>query len=101
MSLRKSIAKALSVLGLLGCGGTGQAIAQIVNAPVMSHESTKNTPSKPNQVNQREILPDGVGGIQNSFWDFGTSPKEYGQFLQSTGRQKWTKSKTKKIKNEI
>ena len=42
----------------------------------------------------REIKVDPLtGGLYSGFYDRGRSPKEYGQWLQSTGRQKWNKKK--------
>jgi len=76
----------------LAFGGLAQA------TPVSSIDKQGNTiTQKVNQPEQkrvrqsRELPPDGMGGIDFPFYDRGRSPKEYGQWLQATDRQKWTK----------
>lgn len=78
----------------LALGGIAQA------APTGAVDKQSNTiVQKVNQSEQgrvrqsRELRLDGTGGIDFPFYDRGRSPKEYGQWLQANGLQKWSKRK--------
>jgi hypothetical protein len=83
----------LMALAALMTGGISQAAPITVESPVPVTQQAKQTLPKRTRENRREILPDGIGGIRIPYIDHGTSPKEYGQWLQGTGKQKWIKSK--------
>ena len=80
----------LLALVALMSGGTAQAMPTTVNPAATQAKQTLKTPTR---ESKREILPDGMGGLLFPYIDHGTSPKEYGQWLQKTGRQIWNKKK--------
>lgn len=77
--------------------GGAQAAPEIINAnaPVEQQAPTQQKQELPKQTaeNRKQILPDGTGGLMFQHPDHGISPKDYGQYLQSTGRQKWSKKR--------
>jgi len=75
----------LAAIAALALGGAAQAMP--------SQIQSKQTLPKQQRSNQREILPDGTGGVVFPWVDYGRSPKEYGQWLQYNRKQKWSKSK--------
>lgn len=87
----------LAALAVLMAGGSTQAVQPIQSAQT-EKTTTVQAPAKvvserKTIVNNREILPDGSGGLIMPNYYFARTPKEYGQWLQANGRQKWTKSK--------
>lgn len=92
-----SLRSAATALALAVAGLTQAAPAPLEkannNGPTPVNQSSrqeKQTPVKPVRQN-REILPDGLGGLDFGYYDRGHSPKEYGQYLQATHKQKWSK----------
>lgn len=85
--------RALAAIAALALGGVSQA------APVKVSETQKLSDKQEIVVQKKkqtkEISFDGFGGIVNSNYFAGTPPKQYGQYLQRIGRQKWTKSNNK------
>ena len=91
---------ALSILAAsLGMGATPQTLPYHQS----QNQSQKSQQQKHNDGLDKQIVtvrrgavtplnPAGINGIE---FDYGTPPKQYGQWLQSTRRQKWTKSKRK------
>ena len=91
--------RTLAAIAALLAGGVSQAAP--VNITSQQNIRSVNTQSKQElpkhtRETKRQILPNGFGGIDIPFVDFGRSPKEYGQYLQRTGKQVWVKSKNKK-----
>lgn len=74
------------------------AIAGITQdvGPVQNVNNTqtqeKQLPESINSVQTREIKRNDFGGLDFSY-DRGLSPKEFGQYLQQNGLQKWNKKK--------
>lgn len=94
----KNSRMSLAALALV-MGGLGQLPTQTVEAKSASVKTIQlqDKSDKPTQNvrQEKEIKLDGTGGIEYRNWDAGTPPKVYGQWLQQTGRQKWTKSRKK------
>ena len=80
----------LLALVALMSGGTAQAMPTTVAPATIQAKQTLKTPTR---ESKREILPDGAGGLLFPYVDHGTGPKEYGQWLQRTGKQIWSKRK--------
>jgi hypothetical protein len=84
----------LAAIAALAFGGASQAMpTQIQSNQKIIEIQSKQTLPKQQRSNQREILPDGTGGVVFPWVDYGRSPKEYGQWLQYNRKQKWSKSK--------
>lgn len=112
----KKITKGLAALAVVGAGLTGlntsvnttnveaetiKARNNTVNRTAETTTSTEaNTPAKaPGSRSVSKIFqPLAMLGGPGTFLgpDFGNPPKEYGQYLQATGKQKWTKPKKRK-----
>ena len=91
---KRNILTALAGL-VLGFGGAVQlnATAPAPVRTVITVNADKEAPPKQRIKQTREIGLDGTGGLDFPFYDRGRSPKEYGQYLQATRRQKWNKKK--------
>jgi hypothetical protein len=53
--------------------------------------SAKQIKEKKVTKQEKEIKFNGFGGINQTFWDGGRPPKQYGQWLQERKKQKWNK----------
>lgn len=85
----------IGLIGALAFAGAVQAAPTINTQDKTNVVIQEKVPDQNNRrVRQnRELPPDGMGGISFPFYDTGRSPKEYGQWLQATGRQKWVKKR--------
>jgi len=81
----------MAALALLA-GGLGQMTPTALNAKTIEvTQQAKQELPKQTRETRRQILPDGFGGLDFPLIDHGRSPKEYGQWLQAKGKQKWSK----------
>ena len=92
---RMSLAALALVMGGLGQLPTQTVEAKTANVKTIQLQDKSDKPTQ-NVRQEKEIKLDGTGGIEHYSFDSGMPPKLYGQWLQQTGRQKWTKSKTRK-----
>ena len=77
-------------------GGGVIAPQQITAKTTIQANNEKQTPQK-DVVKQRLVVNDYGGLDYNPLYQTSSrSPKEYGQWLQASGRQKWSKSKKRK-----
>ena len=88
-------------LGLMA--GIALSMAGVAQAAPTTFAPTENkqtvTPQAKDTNNRRKVVQSRAlevnpytGGLDNMlFYDRGRSPKEYGQYLQSKGLQKWNK----------
>lgn len=78
-------------MAALAMGGTAQT-AQVTESAGSSTVITTKATEEKKQVRQtRAVIPNPFGGLDFGYYDRGLSPKEFGMWLQSTGRQKWSK----------
>ncbi|MFD2921979.1 hypothetical protein ACFS6H_19825 [Terrimonas rubra] len=92
-----SIGKSALIGAATMLGGATQATVPVNQTPAAQQISIQAKQDNKRTVTERKqsIVPNGLGGIDILPINYGRSPKEYGQLLQQTGRQKWNK-KTKK-----
>lgn len=91
--MKKSMAVLIGA-GALFAGGAAQAATPLVTVQKTGIEiNQKQTNQEQKGKQTREIAPDMFGGLRFDYFDRGRSPKEYGMWLQATGRQKWNKRK--------
>lgn len=95
MSKSKLKTAAILAASLMGIGGAVQMAPVQAATPIEISQNTKQELPKPTRETRRQILPNGFGGVDIPFIDHGLSPKEYGQYLQATGKQKWIKKQKK------
>lgn len=95
MSKTKIYKAAILAGGLMGMGGAVQMAPVQAATPVEITQNNKQELPKPTRETKRKILPNGFGGVDIPFIDHGNSPKEYGQYLQRIGKQKWVKKQKK------
>ena len=97
MNMEKGFIGPLGImLATLGMGATGSmAPAQQNNQNQRHHNEAIDRQLIPVRRGPVTPLnPSGVGGM-TYVGNIGNAPKAYGQWLQSTGRQKWVKAKRK------
>lgn len=63
------------------------------NVNVQEQAPSKKAVNAPVQSNQQVINIQPGGHLDYKPYDAGTPPKQYGQYLQRIGKQKWIKSK--------
>jgi len=88
--------KALAALAILGATmGMGAVPQELPMAqqqvPVKSQKHNDGLERESIVVRRGPVTPLNPAGINTMLLNPGRSPKEYGQWLQSTGRQKWNK----------
>lgn len=89
--MKHTLRTAVAMAALL-FGGTAQSATPVAETKSGIEISAKNKEEKyPN--NRREIVPNGYGGLSFSSYDGGHSPKEFGEYLQRNGLQKWNRKK--------
>jgi len=59
------------------------------------HQNQASEPIPYRRGNDTPPNPSGI--VERSYLGNGNDPKEYGQWLQSTGRQKWVKAKRRAV----
>lgn len=91
--MKKQALAALAILGAtMGMGATPQVVPQQnQNQQQRTNEALEKTPVTVRQGRATALNP--TGSMPVYFDDKSMSPKEYGQMLQRTGRQKWNKKK--------
>lgn len=83
---------ALAVAAMSMAGATQAAIPVQQNDKQQTVQQAKDVNNQRKVIQSKEIKVDPMtGGLDFGFYDRGRSPKEYGQFLQSRGLQKWNK----------
>ena len=87
----------MALLATMALAGGGVIAPQQVTAKTsIQANNEKQTPQK-DVVKQRLVVNDYGGLDYNPLYQSSSrSPKDYGQYLQRIGRQKWTKSKNRK-----
>lgn len=91
MGMKKQALAALAILGAtMGMGATPQVVPHQNQNQQRTNEAVEKTPTTVRQGRATALNP--TGGMIEWLRE-GRSPKEYGQWLQQTRRQKWVKSK--------
>lgn len=100
--LKLGVAAAMLTSGLAGINATGSnasnetSISATQKGTDASQGNQQNNPAQEQGESfirsQRYTGADGYNPM-NYFRDAGTPPKEWGQYLQRTGKQKWTKKR--------
>lgn len=94
--------RSVAALGIIAASLAMGAVPQTV--PTNSNQGTTQS-QKQNEAVERQIMPYRRGPVTplnpagldyTGYENYGRSPKEYGQHLQATGKQKWVKAKRKK-----
>lgn len=99
--MKKSILGVLGAAALLGgsfapSGTFAPTNQTTVQKDAGGQQAQQNTPQPAQtQATQQQVqIKDRFRPMSYNFRDPGTSPKEWGQYLQRTGRQKWTKRRS-------
>lgn len=95
--MRKLKNTAVAIAAMLGASTQATMPATSVNADksaqqteqTQQKQTTRQIASKP----VSRIVPNGYGGVDIDFGSYSRSPKEYGQYLQAIGKQKWNRKK--------
>lgn len=91
--MKKGLKVLMGAAALLA-GGISQAATPTTQTAKTAIEINQKQTVEHKKVKQsREVAPDMQGGLRFDYYDRGRSPKEYGMYLQSTGRQKWDKKR--------
>ena len=94
--MRKQALAALALLGAtMGMSATPQsAPTESRQSPMKSQKHNDGLVNNQIMYRRGPVTPLNPAGLmQYEFENSGRSPKVYGQWLQSTGRQKWVKAK--------
>jgi hypothetical protein len=84
-----AMAAAIAMAGAPAVGTTSQGQSQ--NQHQQKRDAVVANPTTVRQGRKTALNP--TGGFEPIFFNSGMSPKQYGQWLQQTGRQKWQRSK--------
>lgn len=89
----KKSASLLAAMATLAMAGAAQALPVKADKSAGVQQTSKQTHRRKHHSTAREIRFNGFGGLEHTPFDAGTPPKVYGQYLQRSGKQKWTKKK--------
>jgi hypothetical protein len=94
---KKSIGVMAAMAAIVGMGATPQQIPTQQSQPTQNQRHNEATDKQLSPVQKGQVTPLNPSGLIGEDFGFShwRSPKEYGQWLQSAGRQKWVKSKRK------
>jgi hypothetical protein len=96
---RKSLAAIAMAFATMGMGAVPMTVPtdQVQNLN-QSQKHNEGVQGPTNIVRRGPVTPLNPAGLDynNYFGTEGRSPKEFGQWLQATGRQKWVKSRNHK-----
>lgn len=94
--MKKQSLAALAILSAtLGMGATPSSVPQQSNQQHQqrNNEAVERNPTTVRQGRATALNP--TGGMTYLFRPSGTPPKQYGQWLQGAGKQKWNRKKSK------